>query len=68
MSGEYIPDPVELSERRIDRYLDTMEGDNIRCVNCGKMVPIDSVVMMSPDPDGPPVCEACADIIDGDQP
>jgi hypothetical protein len=56
----HLPDPVELSESRIDR-LEAMYIDEHTCMLCHKRVDYE-LICMSPMGDGPAVCEECAGI------
>jgi hypothetical protein len=55
-----IPDPIEAAESAIERWADKhMRGDDFQC-ECGKWLPIDHGIMVSPNPYAPPVCAECA--------
>jgi hypothetical protein len=53
-----IPDPVELSESRIERMIDLFV-DEYTCMNCGVRQDYECVCM-SPIGDGPLYCMKCA--------
>ena len=54
----YIPDPIELMERRIDRLAEDYIDENT-CMDCGKHVDYE-LVCPSPLGDGPALCYECA--------
>ena len=54
---EYIPDPIELMESRIDRMIDKYVDENT-CMGCGKKVDYD-LLCPSPIGDGPALCVEC---------
>jgi hypothetical protein len=56
----YIPDPLELMQSRIER-LEEMYVDESTCMECRKVVNYD-LYCMSPLGDGPAVCAECAGI------
>ena len=56
----YISDPIELSERKIDKLIDKYI-DEFACMECGKKVDYE-LYCMSPIGDGPAVCKECAGI------
>lgn len=53
-----IPDPIELSESRIDR-LEALYVDDQTCMLCQKRVDYELICMSH---DGPAMCEECAGI------
>ena len=56
MDSQSVPDPIELSESRIERMIsECKEGI---CMNCGKKVDYD-LYCVSPLGDGPMVCFEC---------
>ena len=57
---DYIPDPIELMENRIERLMDEYIDENT-CMNCKKKVDYE-LYCMSPIGDGPCVCAECAGI------
>lgn len=54
----YIPDPIELMERRIERLEDEFI-DEYTCMQCKKKVDYD-LICLSPTGDGPALCAECA--------
>lgn len=52
-----IPDPIELSNSRIESLIDLYEEGV--CMNCGKKVDYE-LICMSPIGDGPAVCFECS--------
>ena len=54
---EYIPDPIELMESRIDRMMDRYI-DEYTCMECGKKVGYE-LIQATPHPDAPGVCIEC---------
>jgi hypothetical protein len=55
-----VPDPIELSEARIDRLM-ALFVDEHTCMACGKHVDYE-LYCMSPLGDGPCVCMECAGV------
>lgn len=54
----YIPDPIELLDSRIERLMDEYIDENT-CMQCKKKVDYD-LICMSPVGDGPALCAECA--------
>jgi hypothetical protein len=55
-----IPDPIEQGEARAERWADKhVSGNSFRC-SCGKECKLENGVILSPDPNGIPVCPDCA--------
>lgn len=52
---EYIPDPMEIMDARIERMCD--EFDGVHCMSCGKVT--ENFVPAYNAPDAPAVCEEC---------
>ena len=57
---EYIPDPVELLDDRIERYTDEFIDEHT-CMGCGRRVEYE-LICPFPLGDGPALCVECADI------
>ena len=57
---EYIPDPIELMEARIDRLADKFIDEHT-CMECGKKVDYE-LICPSPIGDGPGLCAECSGI------
>lgn len=56
----YIPDPVELLEARMERYMDEFIDEHT-CMGCYKKVDYE-LVCPSPIGDGPALCAECSGI------
>lgn len=54
---DYIPDPIELMESRIERMMDKFVDENT-CMECGKKYDYE-MICVSPIGDGPAVCVEC---------
>lgn len=54
----YIPDPIELMERRIERFADDYIDENT-CMGCGKKVDYELICPSSLG-DGPALCAECS--------
>jgi hypothetical protein len=55
-----ILDPIEQSEARAERWADErILGENFVC-DCGRQCKLENGVILSPDPNGIPVCPDCA--------
>ena len=61
MMSDYIPDPVELMEQRIEHECDKVTGSTYPCYNCGKRYSLENHpwICMSPLGDGPLLCTDC---------
>ena len=62
MSGNNIPDPIELMESRIDQQIALVDSDwTYPCAECGVRYSLDNHpwTCMSPMGDGPLVCSDC---------
>jgi len=57
---EYIPDPVELLEGRIEKYMEDFV-DEYTCMGCGKKVDYE-LICPSLIGNGPALCAECAEI------
>jgi len=58
MKHEYIPDPIEIMNAKIDNMIhEYKEGC---CMGCGKNVGEENLVLATPSPDSPAVCFECA--------
>ncbi len=55
-----IPDPIELGEARIERFIDRIQGDIYTC-SCGNKCNLSAVETLSPDPYAEPFCPECFD-------
>lgn len=57
---DYIPDPIELMEMRIEHAIDTyVVGDKMRCCNCQQLFDMVDVMEASADLAAPPICHPC---------
>jgi hypothetical protein len=63
MLNEYIPDPIELGEARVERYLDEhCQNGLMQCSICRHWFPIDGGWHpSSSDPYSLPICEGCCE-------
>jgi hypothetical protein len=60
MITEYIPDPIEIGEDRMERWMEAnCDGDTFTC-RCGAPCPLACALPSSPDPYSEPICPACA--------
>ena len=57
---DFIPDPIELMETRIERLANNFI-DEYTCMECGKKVDYE-LICPSPIGDGPALCAECAGI------
>lgn len=53
---QYLPDFDEIGEMRAERYI---EGNKIRCVQCGELKEFEEVEPTSADPYAAPICRVC---------
>ena len=62
---EYVPDPIERMEARIEELIDEqcsgLPVGMIRCYDCGAVLPIDDAHAASDRPDAPAVCVKCVE-------
>ncbi len=57
---DYLPDPVEIMEQRIERECDKIDADGLYpCAGCKKPTELDELFSVSPNPDAPAVCGEC---------
>jgi len=54
----YIPDSIELMNRRIERHIDNYIDEHT-CMECGKKVDYE-LICPSPIGDGPALCAECS--------
>lgn len=61
--SDYLPDPIELMERRIDDLAYEADydlaTDTMLCGNCKRRVPASQLCPASPHPDAPAWCDEC---------
>lgn len=60
--NDYIPDPMELMESRIDRMeeeLDCGDPDMLLCAGCGIKFDMCDLSPSSSAPDAAPMCDQC---------
>lgn len=58
--NDYIPDPIEQLNNRIENQIDLVDENNTYpCYYCGKRFDIDTMTTISPDPDSPLCCKHC---------
>ena len=55
-----ISDPIEQAEARVESWMEThASGDRFICA-CGSRFKLEDGVILTPDPNGIPVCPKCA--------
>ena len=55
-----VYDPIELGERRAERFAERFSGDTYAC-SCGNKCKADEIELLTPDPYGEPFCPRCVE-------